>query len=88
MGFPVNHDLPRTLRAPAVLSGFLTGITTPDPVVPSTQRTFADLARRQADLEALLVSFGPAHFGLGPIEERHMPTRVHFVGPPASPVNS
>jgi hypothetical protein len=37
---------------PANLSGFLTGETIPDPLVPSITRTFNDLQRRATDLDA------------------------------------
>ena len=37
---------------PANLSGFLTGETIPDPVVPSITRSFNDLQRRATDLDA------------------------------------
>jgi hypothetical protein len=43
---------PRFLGQEAVLSGFLTGITVPDPV-SGVPRTFSDLAARQADLTSL-----------------------------------
>lgn len=44
----------RSLGSPSMPSGFLTGITQPDPVVPTTKRHFNDLERRQKDLAALL----------------------------------
>jgi hypothetical protein len=40
----------------AGLSGFLTGISVPDPSDPSPTRNFNDLQRRAADLDALLNS--------------------------------
>lgn len=78
IGFPDNHALPLTLRSPAKLAGFLTGITLPDPVDPATSRHFADLDRRRQDLDQLLSSFaGPGRLGLGPVTTRHLPKRVH-----------
>ncbi len=53
VGFPADHRLPASLGKPASLAGFLTGTTVPDPVDPSTTRTFGDLERRRLDLEAL-----------------------------------
>lgn len=47
---------PRSPGQPTFLSGFLTGISLPDPVDPSVTRTFNDLKRRVVDLEALLAS--------------------------------
>jgi hypothetical protein len=41
-----------TNNFPAGLSGFLTGETIPDPLVPSITRTFNDLQRRATDLDA------------------------------------
>jgi hypothetical protein len=46
----------RSLGSASMPSGFLTGITTPDPVVPTTERHFNDLERRQVDLAKLLSS--------------------------------
>jgi hypothetical protein len=76
IGFPTNHQLPRSLGQRAMLAGFLTGIETPDPVVPATMRSFNDLARRQTSLEALITSFGPSGSGPGP-RGRHVPNFVH-----------
>ncbi len=76
IGFPTNHKLPASLGNPAALAGFLTGIDTPDPVVPATIRSFGDLERRQKDLEDLLASFGPTGKGPGP-RGRHVPNFVH-----------
>lgn len=51
---PFVHINPSSpLNTPAALSGFLTGITLPDPVVPATQRSFNDLLRRRKILNAL-----------------------------------
>lgn len=47
---------PRSPGQPTFLSGFLTGTSLPDPVDPSTTRTFNDLKRRVHDLEKLLES--------------------------------
>jgi hypothetical protein len=76
IGFPSGHKLPKSLGQPAALAGFLTGIDTPDPVVPATTRSFGDLDRRKADLEALLATFGPSGTGPGP-RGRHVPNFVH-----------
>lgn len=76
IGFPADHKLPRSLGKGAALAGFLTGIDTPDPVVPTTTRTFGDLKRRQTDLEALLATFGSHGSGPGP-RGRHVPNFVH-----------
>jgi hypothetical protein len=76
IGFPKDHQLPRSLGKKATLAGFLTGIQTPDPVVPGTLRSFNDLERRRAELEALLASFGPNGIGPGP-RGRHVPHFVH-----------
>jgi hypothetical protein len=50
----VNPSSP--IAAPAGLSGFLTGETIPDPVVPATPRTYHDLQDRKQKLQALLTS--------------------------------
>jgi hypothetical protein len=76
IGFPVGNKLPRSLGKTAALAGFLTGIDTPDPVVPATTRSFGDLNRRKADLEELLATFGPTGGGPGP-RGRHVPNFVH-----------
>lgn len=76
VGFPTDHKLPRSLGKSATLAGFLTGIDTPDPVVPATTRSFGDLKRRQTDFEALLSTFGPTGGGPGP-RGRHVPNFVH-----------
>ena len=76
VGFPADHALPRSLGKPATLAGFLTGITVADPVVPSSRHTFNDLARRKAELEALLAGFGADGKGPGP-RGRHVPNFVH-----------
>jgi len=47
------HVHPTTFGSPASLSGFLTGTTVPDPVVPSTSRTFNELASRAVRLEEI-----------------------------------
>lgn len=52
-----THINPMTpLGSPAALSGFLTGEMVPDPAVGMPVRHFNDLARRQADLEAVAES--------------------------------
>ena len=76
IAFPMDHKLPRSLGSTAALAGFLTGIDTPDPVEPTTTRSFGDLARRQKDLEELLASFGTNGRGPGP-RGRHVPNFVH-----------
>ena len=76
IAFPADHRLPRSLGAKAELAGFLTGIDTPDPVEPTTTRSFGDLARRQKDLEELLATFGSSGRGPGP-RGRHVPNFVH-----------
>jgi hypothetical protein len=76
IGFPVDHSLPRSLGKPATLAGFLTGTTLPDPVVPSTTRTFNDLQRRKVELEELIASFGANGNGPGP-RGRHVPNFAH-----------
>jgi hypothetical protein len=50
----VNPSSP--IAAPAALSGFLTGETIADPVVPATPRTYHDLQDRKQKLQALLTS--------------------------------
>lgn len=51
---PFVHIDPNTpLGSPAALSGFLTGISMPDPVVPATTRNYNDLANRKNKLNAL-----------------------------------
>ncbi len=52
------HVPSRRYDRPTQLSGFLTGITVPDPVDPSISRSFNDLARRAEDLRALIESGG------------------------------
>jgi len=76
IGFPEEHQLPRSLGQRALLAGFLTGIQTPDPVDPSTTRSFNDLDRRKTTLEALITSFGTSGNGPGP-RGRHVPNFVH-----------
>ena len=51
---PFLHVNNRSAGQVAVLSGFVTGTTVTDPVDGTTQRTFDDLDRRNADLSALL----------------------------------
>jgi hypothetical protein len=54
---PFVHINPNSpIGAPAALSGFLTGITLPDPVVPATQRSYNDLLNRKNKLNALASS--------------------------------
>ncbi len=53
-GTPFTHVDPRTgVALRAALSGFLTGITVPDPVAPghAPARDFDDLARRELDIQ-------------------------------------
>ena len=50
----VNPSSP--IGAPAGLSGFLTGETIPDPVVPATMRSYHDLQDRKQKLQAILTS--------------------------------
>jgi hypothetical protein len=76
IGFPKEHQLPRSLGQRALLAGFLTGIQTPDPVDPSTTRSFNDLTRRKTSLESLITSFGTNGTGRGP-RGRHVPNFVH-----------
>ena len=52
------HIAPRFQGQPSQLSGFLTGITLPDPV-SGVPRTFGDLAARRADLTSLVCSPPP-----------------------------
>jgi cysteine-rich repeat protein len=47
------HIAPRAPHSAAVLSGFLTGTTVPDPVT-SRPRSYADLARRTADFASVV----------------------------------
>lgn len=42
------------IGTPATLSGFLTGINVPDPLLGAPTRTFNDLEERKVDMEALL----------------------------------
>ena len=50
-GTPFAHlDYNSIPGLPAQLSGFLTGISIPDPRNPAVMRNFNDLARRAADL--------------------------------------
>ena len=44
------------IGTPATLSGFLTGINVPDPLLGAPTRTFNDLEERKLDMEALLGS--------------------------------
>lgn len=54
---PFVHINPSSpIGAPAALSGFLTGITLPDPVVPATTRSYNDLLNRKNKLNALASS--------------------------------
>jgi hypothetical protein len=59
------------LTAPATLSGFLTGITVPDPAVGAPSRTFNDLRRRARDLSGLVRSscFKLPHFPFEKVAE-------------------
>jgi hypothetical protein len=69
------HVSPRSLGEEAFLSGFLTGITVPDPIDPTVTRTFNDLALRARDLEQLVCRSTPipaATVDTGPTT-----TRVH-----------
>jgi hypothetical protein len=50
------HIAPREVGAAAALSGFLTQTELPDPVDPSTTRSFNDLARRATDMQNVLCS--------------------------------
>jgi len=50
------HSRPREQGVETQLSGFLTGISIPDPVDPTVTRTFDDFARRVTDLEGVLAS--------------------------------
>lgn len=80
VGFPVDHDLPRSLGAPAELAGFLTGIEIEDPVDPGVLRSFDDLERRREDLVELIQSFtggGGGGAGPGPVDRSHEPKFVH-----------
>jgi hypothetical protein len=52
------HVAPRAAGAEAVLSGFLTGVTVPDPVNGATTRTFNDLADRAENLKLLAAEPG------------------------------
>jgi hypothetical protein len=54
VGFPHGHQLPASLGTPAELSGYLTGISLPDPVDDKTMRHFNELERRQKDFMQLL----------------------------------
>ena len=77
IGFPKGNQLPLRLGQPAALAGFLTGVTVPDPVVPTTSRSFADLKRRQEDFSALLGKLGPTTSSTTVMLPRHMPNFVH-----------
>jgi hypothetical protein len=57
VGFPQDHNLPRSLGSPAQLSGYLTGVDLPDPVDGETMRHFSELERRKEDFQELLDSF-------------------------------
>jgi hypothetical protein len=50
----VHPNVP--IGTPAGLSGFLTGINVPDPLLGAPTRHFGDLDERKADLQALLTS--------------------------------
>lgn len=54
------HIEPREVGSPAALSGFLTQIDLPDPVDPTTTRSFNDLARRATDMANVLCSASEA----------------------------
>jgi hypothetical protein len=61
-GTPFTHVFPRSSGVQAGLSGFLTGVTVPDPV-SGVSRSFNDLARRKADLESLVCGGGGLSVG-------------------------
>lgn len=73
VGFPVEHKLPASLGKRAALSGFLTGVSAPDPVDASVLHTFAELERRRVDFSTLVDSVMVS--GRPP----HQPHHPHFV---------
>ena len=83
-GTPFAHlDYNTPVGQPALLSGFLTGITLPDPRNPAIPRTFNDLARRAIDLDnAANMSCaidGEIAVGNLVLERFTTPPRVHAV---------
>lgn len=83
-GTPFAHlDYNTPVGQPALLSGFLTGITLPDPRNPAIPRTFNDLARRAIDLDnAANMSCaidGDIAVGNLVLERLTTPPRVHAV---------
>ena len=77
IGFPTDHDLPRSLKNEALLAAFLTGGEATDPLLPEqTVRTFNDLERRSASLQELLEHMKGKN-GERPPRKAHRPRFVH-----------
>lgn len=77
IGFPNDHDLPRSLKNEALLAAFLTGGEARDPLLPEqTVRNFNDLERRSASLQELLEHMKGKN-GERPPRKAHRPRFVH-----------
>lgn len=77
IGFPAEHDLPRSLKNEAQLAAFLTGGEAKDPIQPEqTVRTFNDLERRAENLKDLLEHL-KGKDGQRPPRKAHRPRFVH-----------
>jgi len=73
---PFTQISPRFAFSEATLSPFLTGTTVSDPITGQS-RTFNDLARRRADLDAIVCADAHAATGTPPTSLRKGISRVH-----------
>jgi hypothetical protein len=76
IGFPSEHDLPRSLKNEAQLAAFLTGGEVKDPLQPEQTRVFNDLERRAESLQELLEHL-KGKDGQKPPRKAHRPRFVH-----------